>query len=75
MTRSASGDRPGAPADGIDARRSGQAARMLRMSRVTVLLVAAAILGLCAGVLWGSAEKLAERRAPVDQAPAISTEQ
>lgn len=43
---------------------------MLRMSRVAVLLVAAAILGLCAGVLWGSAQRLAEQRTPVDQAPA-----
>lgn len=64
-----SGDRS-APSGGIRRRGSGQSARVLRMSRVAVLLVAAAILGLCAGVLWGSAQRLAEQRTPVDQAPA-----
>jgi hypothetical protein len=48
---------------------------MLRVSRVSVLLVAAAILGLVAGVLWGSTERLADRRAPVDRAPVVITEQ
>jgi len=48
---------------------------MLRVSRVSVLLVAAAILGLVAGVLWGSAERLAEQRAPVDRTPAVLTDQ
>ena len=48
---------------------------MLRSSRVAVLLVAAAILGLCAGVLWGSAERLAERgTTPQDAPPAVITE-
>lgn len=47
---------------------------MVRSSRVAVLLVAVAILGLCAGVVWGSAERLADRRAPADQAPALVTE-
>ena len=54
---------------------SGKGARMLRSSRVAVLLVAAAILGLCAGVLWGSAERLAERgTTPQDAPPAVITE-
>jgi divalent metal cation (Fe/Co/Zn/Cd) transporter len=44
---------------------------MLRTSRVAVLLVAAAILGLCAGVLWESAQRLAEQRTPADQSPAL----
>ena len=44
---------------------------MLRSSRVVVLLVAAAILGLCAGVLWGSAERLAEQRPPAEAPPAV----
>jgi hypothetical protein len=64
----------GGRADGIERRPTGNGARMLRSSRVAVLLVAAAILGLCAGVLWGSAERLADRRAPGDQAPALVTE-
>lgn len=59
----------------IDTRWSGQPRRMLRVSRVSVLLVAAAILGLVAGVLWGSTERLADRRAPVDRDPAVLTEQ
>ncbi len=44
---------------------------MLRTSRVTALLVVVAVLGLCAGVLWGSAERLADRRAPDNPAPAV----
>lgn len=60
---------------GIDARRNGHVAKMLRTSRVTVLLVGVAVLGLLAGVLWGSAERLADRRGPVDRAPVVVSEQ
>ena len=60
---------------GIDARRNGHLATVLRTSRVTVLLVAVAVLGLLAGVLWGSAERLADRRDPVDRAPVVVSEQ
>ena len=75
--RELGGCRGGTPVGraGIDARRNGHAPRMLRASRATVLLVAVAILGLLAGVLWGSAERLAERRAPAERAPAVVGEQ
>ena len=47
---------------------------MLRTSRVTALLVVVAVLGVCAGVLWGSAERLADSRAPDDPTPVVISE-
>jgi hypothetical protein len=57
------------PPDGIRPRPGGNSARMLRTSRVAVLLVLAAMLGLWAGLIWGSAERLADQRPSTEQTP------